>query len=459
MSMAAPISPIAPHPLLIFLTALAVLLLLARLLGRLAERIGLPAVVGELLTGMILGPSLLGHLAPSISGWLLPAQAEQMHLLDAVGQLGVLLLVGITGTHLDLGMLRRQGLTAARVSISGLLIPLGLGIGLGLYLPSSVTGGKSETWVFALFLGVAMCVSAIPVIAKTLSDMRLLHRNIGQLTLAAGMIDDAVGWLLLSVVAAAATTGITTGHVSLSVVYLIAFVVFAATIGRLLVRRVMTMTAKSTENGPAVAAAVIIVLLGAVTTHSLGMEPVFGAFIAGILIASSRPSLARLAPLRTVVLSVLAPLFLATAGLRMDLTALAKPEVALTAVAVLAIAIIGKFAGAYLGARLSRLTSWEGIALGAGMNARGVIEVIVALTGLRLGVLNTATYTIVVLVAIVTSLMAPPLLRLAMSRVANSEEERLRKIDHDTWLGGVLDDRGSGSANGAEPAARLHREA
>jgi Kef-type K+ transport system membrane component KefB len=158
--------------------------------------------------------------------------------------------------------------------------------------------------------------------------------------------------------------------------------------------------------------------------------------VAGILVGLPRAvNQAKLAALRTVVLSVLAPLFLATAGFRMDLTALGDPRVALAAVAVVAIAILGKFAGTYAGARLSRLSRWEGLAVGAGMNSRGVVEVVVALTGLRLGVLNTATYTIIVLVAIVTSVMAPPMLRFACARIAQSAEERLRKIDHDTWSG------------------------
>jgi Kef-type K+ transport system membrane component KefB len=439
--LASPVAPLAPHPLLVFLVGLTLLLLLARILGRAAERLGMPAIVGELLTGMVLGPSLLGQLAPRLSNWLLPHQAEQVHLLDAVGQVGVLLLVGITGTHLDMGMLRRRGRAAAAVSLSGLIIPLGLGIGLGLLLPHSVMdGGKAGRGVFALFLGVAMCVSAIPVIAKTLSDMRLLHRNIGQLTLAAGTIDDVVGWLLLSIVSAAATTGVSTGKVTLSVVYLVAVLLFAVTIGRVLVGRIMTRIAQAPTSEPAVAAAVIIILTGAVTTHSLGMEPVFGAFIAGALIATVPSVQPKLAPLRSVVMSVLAPIFLATAGLRMDLSALYDRTIALTAVAVLSAAIIGKFVGAYLGARLSRLSRWEGLALGAGMNARGVIEVVVATTGLRVGAINTATYTVIILVAIVTSLMAPPLLRLAMSRLVYSEDERLRKIDHDTWHGRTPDD-------------------
>lgn len=437
MTGAASITPLDSQPLLVFLIALLLLLLLARLLGHLAERIGLPAVVGELTTGILLGPSLLAKVAPDLFDWLFRGEAAQMHLVDAVGQLGVLLLVGITGTHLDLGSLRRRRRAAMAVSLSGLLIPLGFGIALAYVLPRSLMGDdQPNRWIFALFLGVAMCVSAIPVIAKTLSDMRLLHRNVGQLTLAAGMVDDAVGWFLLSVVSAAATVGFSAGRIGLSVLYLIGFVAMAVLVGRPLVRKVMRMMARSEEAGPTVATTVLIIIGGAVITHSLGMEPIFGAFVAGILVgAPGAADQVKLAPLRTVVLAVLAPIFLATAGLHMDLTALADPTVALGAVAVLTVAILGKFAGAYLGARLSRLSRWEGLALGAGLNARGVVEVIVALTGLRLGVLNTASFTIIVLVAVVTSLMAPPMLRMAMKRVELNEEERLRKIDYDTWNG------------------------
>jgi Kef-type K+ transport system membrane component KefB len=174
----------------------------------------------------------------------------------------------------------------------------------------------------------------------------------------------------------------------------------------------------------------------------MGMEAIFGAFIAGIIVgAPNSANHHKLAPLRAVVLWVLAPLFLATAGLRMDLTALAHRTTALAALAILGIAIVGKFFGAYLGARISRLSNWESLAIGAGMNARGVVEVVIAMVGLRLGILSTATYTSVILVAIVTSLMAPPLLRLAMSRVNQSEEERTREAKHDSWAGTVAASR------------------
>jgi Kef-type K+ transport system membrane component KefB len=164
----------------------------------------------------------------------------------------------------------------------------------------------------------------------------------------------------------------------------------------------------------------------------LKLEAVLGAFFAGILLGSGRGFDARrLEPLRTIVLGVLAPLFFATAGLRIDLTELARPPVALTAVVMLSLAILGKFSGAYIGARASRVGHWESLALGAGLNARGVIEVVVAGVGLRLGVLSTAVYTVVVLIAIVTSIMAPPLLRLTMRRVELTADEKLRQAGPD----------------------------
>lgn len=431
---AAPVAPLSHHMLLIFLLQLAALLGMALLLGRLAVRFGLPALVGELLTGVVLGPSLLGHLAPGFTDWLLPAEPDQMHLLDGVGQFGVVLLVGVAGAHLDLAGLRRRRNTALRVSAFGLALPLTLGVSAGLLAPDQLVADGSERVTFAFFVGVAMSVTAIPVIAKALADMRLLHRDIGQLILTAGMIDDTVGWFGLALVSAMATSGLTGATVAESVLELVAVVVFAWLIGRHVIRRVMRRAAASGETGPPVAAAVVLILLGAAGTQSLGLEAVFGAFLTGIFVAGSVDP-ARLAPLRTVVLAVLAPIFLATAGLRIDLGALADPAVLVSALVALVIAIAGKFGGAYLGARTSRMSHWEGLALGAGMNARGVVEIVVAMVGLRLGVLTTDTFTIVVLIAIVTSLMAPPILRWAMNRVEQTADEQLRAAEQEAWNG------------------------
>ena len=430
---AAPVPTIPAPQLLLFLVQVGVLLALALVLGRVGRRFGLPAVVGELLVGVLLGPSLLDHVAPAFSHWLLPKATGQFHLLDAVGQIGLVLLVGMTGIEIDLRLARRRGATALRVSSAGLLLPLALGIGAGLVLPGLGSPGQLvprgvDRATFALFLGVAMCVSAIPVIAKILNDMNLMHRDIGQLTMAAGMVDDVVGWLLLSVVSAMATTGVEAGSIGLAVLWLAVIVAVAATGGRALVGVALRWAGRSGEPGPTIAVAVITIVACGAASAAAGLEPVFGAFVGGIVIGSCPDlDLSRLAPLRTVVMYVFAPLFFATAGLRMDLTALAGPVVLLAGLALLVLAVVGKFAGAFLGAVSSRLTRWEGLALGAGMNARGVVQVVVATVGLRLGVLTTATYTIVILVAIATSLMAPPILRVAMRRVERTAEEDLRE--------------------------------
>ncbi|ATL69928.1 cation:proton antiporter [Nocardia terpenica] len=451
LSLAAPIAPIAAHSLLIFLLQVGLLLLLAVTLGRLASRFGMPAVVGELFVGAVLGPSFLAWAAPGLHGWLFPAVPEQYHLLDAVGQIGVLLLVGLTGVQMDMGLVRRRGATAAGVSLGGLILPLGLGIGAGYLLPEALVPQGTDVTVFALFLGVALCVSAIPVIAKTLIDMKLLHRNVGQLTLIAGMIDDAFGWFMLSIVSAIAVNAVSTGTVLTSLAYLVAIVAFALTLARPLVRGTLRIAARSEGPGLTVAAAVVLILLASAGTQALGLEAVFGAFICGLLIGTAgRVDPARLAPLRTVVLSGFVPIFFATAGLRMDLTALVRPEVLLAGLAVLALAIVGKFIGAYAGARLSGLNRWEGLALGAGLNARGVIEVVVAMVGLRLGILSVEVYTIVILIAIATSLMAPPILRFAMARVEQTAEEQVRESEHRAWTA-----HSAPSRNGQVPRGRL----
>jgi Kef-type K+ transport system membrane component KefB len=437
-------APLSGSPLLVLLLQLATILALALGLGRLAGRFGLPAVVGELSAGILLGPSVFGALAPRTAAWLLPPDPAQAHLLEAIGQVGVLLLVALVAAQVDLHLVGRRAATVARISSAGLLIPLALGVGAGFLAPAVLLGRGTRPVVFASFLGVVMAVSAIPVIAKTLSDMRLLHRDVGQLALAAGAVDDAVAWILLAVISAIAGAGVGVATVVRPVLGLVAFLIGAALLGRPLIRAALRRAARPADAGaagpghagavgPVSATVVVAVLVGAAITLALGLEPVLGAFVVGSLIGLPGMVDRRLlAPLRTVVMSVLAPVFLALAGLRVDLSVLGDTRVVLAGLAILGLAVFGKFAGAYLGARLSRLTSWEGVALGAGMNARGIVEIVIASVGLRIGVLNPASYCIVVLVAVVTSLMAPPLLRWSMRRVEHTAAERLREsVDHE----------------------------
>lgn len=422
LAAAVPSTALKEHQLLVFLLQLAGLLLLAMLLGKLANKFGMPAIVGELMVGVLIGPSVLGHLPEHLSGWLPQRDPNQQVLLETVGQIGLLLLVGLTGAHMNLQLVRKRGKSALGISTLGLIIPLGLGIATGFLLPANLVAADRTT--FALFLGVAMCVCAIPVIAKILMDMKLQHRNVGQLILTAAVIDDTVGWLLLAFVSTMATVGLATGPVLVSTLSLVAIILVAVTAGRWLVRAVIT---RARNPVTLIGAAVVLILLFSAATGAAKFEPVLGAFLCGLLISASGLSYKKLEPLRILVVSVFAPVFFALAGLRMDLTLLLEPSVLLAGIAVLTVAIGSKFFGAYLGARLSKMSHWEALALGAGLNARGVIEVIVASVGVKLGVLNTAAYTIVILVAIATSLMAPPLLRYAMARVEKTAEELLHE--------------------------------
>ncbi|MGV4981628.1 cation:proton antiporter [Streptomyces sp. NRAIS4] len=416
--------PLGGHALLVLLVQASLLLGAAQLLGRLATRFKLPAVSGELTAGILLGPSVVGRILPAFHHWLQTSQASQVHLLDAVGQLGVILLVGTTALEIDLALVRRTGQASLLVGAFGLLIPLGLGCAAGLVAPAALLPAGRDRGLFVFFIGVAMCVSALPVIAKMLSDMRLLHRDIAQLTIAVGVVDDVAGWMLLSVASAAAASGLTLGSVAAPLVRLVLITACAVFLGRPAIRWLMART----RNPQTVMGTATVLITGcAAATQAMGMEASFGALIGGLLVGAAGSGTSRaLAPLRSVTLSVLAPLYFAEAGLRMNLSVLGTPLIALAALCALVVATVGKFAGALLGARLAGLDRRAALVLGAGMNARGVIQIIVAGIGLRLGVLNTASYTVVVLIAICTSLMAPPVLRRAVQRIEVNDGEWAR---------------------------------
>ena len=416
--------PLEAGRLLLFLLQVGLLLLTAVLLGRWALRLGLPRLVGELLAGVLLGPTVLGNLVPVVSERLFPAESGQMHLLDVVAQLGVLLLVAFTGAQLDVTGARRHARAAVGVSMGGLLLPLGLGVLTGLLLPGELIPAGTDRLVLAMFLGVAMCVTAVPVVARMLLELDLLHRRVGQLTITAAVVDDTVGWLLLAVVAALAA-GSAGASLPTALVVLVLLVAVAVAVNRW-AERSSRADGGSTEAGPATAFSLVAVLAFSAASAAGGLEPLLGAFLAGAAVLRHVDP-ARLAGLRTVVMWVLTPLFLATIGLRIDLTELARPVVLGTAAAVLGLAVLGKFVGVYAGARLSRVSRRESVALGIGMNTRGMVEVVVALVGLRAGILSTALFTVVILLAIATSVGVPGLLRAAMRRVPEGSEEVARR--------------------------------
>ena len=424
------IEPIEHHAVVILLLQLGLLLLTARVLGQIAVRFGWPSVVGELLAGIVLGPSLLGTVAPGVFETIVPFEPEQFHLLEVVSMLGVLMLLVVTGMETDIQLIKQKGRNAAAISFFGIVIPFGTGVFMGQFMPEQFIADPSQRLVFSLFLGTAMGISAIPVIAKVLIEMNVVRRDIGQVTLAAGMIDDTIGWILLSVVAGLARSGaVEVSSVVQSLLAVVAVVGLSFTVGRRLVERLFRAVDNSTGGGDAakITLLMVLALLFGAVTHQLGIEAVLGAFLVGIVVGQLRRFGQQTRHLfETMTMAVFAPIFFAASGLRVDLTSLADPVILGMGLLVLTVAIVGKFVGAAVGAKISGMGKWESLSLGAGMNARGAIEIIVATIGLSLGILTPEMYTIILMVAIVTSLMAPPILRWALQHIPYSDEERER---------------------------------
>lgn len=425
------------HQLLVFWAQLLVLVLAARGLGAFARRWGQPAVVGELAAGVLLGPSVLGALAPGLWAWLFPPDPVHAGLMAGVGWLGVFFLLVLAGYETDLGLVRRLGRAAAYVSCGSLVVPLLFGIGVGLAMPAAFVGAVGDRTIFTLFMATALAISALPVLAKVLADLDLLRRDFGQLSLAAGMANDVVGWVLLGVIAGMAQSGaVELRHVALALGGLAVLLVVVFTAGQRAVDALL-MGARRREAGVAAALTIVVVaaLAGAVAAQAIGLEGVLGAFLVGVMLGRTRlREREAFAVLESVTVGFLAPIFFARAGLRVDLSALADPEILLWAVAVLAAASASKILGALGGAVLAGRTAREGLALGAGLNARGALEIVVASVGLTVGVLNQASYTVIVLMAIATSMMAPIMLRAIVRDWRGSPAERAR-LDRERVLG------------------------
>jgi Kef-type K+ transport system membrane component KefB len=421
---------VLPHELLVLLLGLGVLLLAATAMGRVARRLGIPAVAGELTAGILLGPTVLGHVPGGAFGWLFPQHGEPPRLLDMVNQLGVLLLVGITGAQLDVRLARSRTRALVSITAAALLIPFALGAGGAFFVSRSLAGGTSRP-ALAFFVGVVLSLSSIPVVAKILADLDMLHRPIGQLAMMAASLQDAAGWLLLSVASAVVGSRAVTHNVVTSVLSLLGFLVVAATIGRVLVRAALRLVQRSAEPGRAAAVVVALFLLGGALAEALRIDAVFGGFTAGILLGMADPdSDTSIAEVQTVTMSVFAPIFLASVGLRIDLGAVIRGPALATGVVMLVLASAGKLSGGYLGARVSGLGHWDGVALGGSLNARGVVGIVAATLGLRIGVLGTTMYTILVVVAVVTSIIAGPILVFAADRAdRDGARSRVRPAD------------------------------
>jgi Kef-type K+ transport system membrane component KefB/nucleotide-binding universal stress UspA family protein len=422
------LSSLDHHELLVFWVQLLVLFAAARLLGRLARGFSMPSVVGELSAGLLLGPSVFGVLWPEGFNWFLPDSEVQSALLLGVAWFGAAFLLVVAGFETDLDLIRRLGRAAVLVTTGSLLVPLIGGLMLGASMPTSLYGDSATRLVFTLFIATSIAVSALAVVAKILGDLGLMRRDVGQITIAVGMANDLIGWVILGVIAALAASGaVSLFEVGTTALGLAAFLVAALTGGQWLIDRSLRLVRRDGQNLQGALTVTVAAMLGfGVITQWLGVEAVLGAFVAGIVLARSPYQQSEgehvIEDLTTVLF---APLFFATAGLRLDLSLL-RGDALVWAIVLLLAAMVLKFAGSFLGARLAKLTVREGLVLGAGLNARGALEIIIATVGLSLGVLNPTSFTIVVMIPLVTTLVASIGLRLLSRDLEGSVAERER---------------------------------
>ena len=418
------------HDVLVLIIQIALLLLTARALGEVAQRLGQPSVVGEILAGIVLGPSLISGFLPALGEWIVPQTPTQGHLLEVVSLIGVMFLLLLTGLETDLALIRRQARAAIGASVGGITLTFSTGFILGWTLPDTLLANEQQRLVFSLFVATAMAITAIPVIAKVLMDMNLMRRDVGQTILAAGMTDDTVGWTMLSIVAGlAAGDAVTAGTFLGAVGSVLAFMVLSFTIGRWLVKWSLDFVQDEVRSRDRLLTLVVVLTFvwGAVS-HALNLEAVLGAFFMGILFGRMPRLPAEVVrKVESVTLGIFAPIFFAVAGLKVDVWPLFTPQLFGITLLVIFVASFGKIVGVYAGARLiGKRDHWTALAMGAGMNARGAMEIIIATIGLQIGVLTQEMFSIIVVMAMATSLMAPPALRWALKRVTPESQELAR---------------------------------
>ena len=420
---AAPVPPLPSldeHSLLVFWCQVLVVLFAARAGGYLMRRVGQPRVIGEILAGVALGPSVFGRVWSDGFDWMFPSSLRQSGLLLGLAWVGIVFLLAVTGAEVEIETIAAQGRAAVTTSVGSLLLPLAFGALIASQLPASFIGPEGTRTVFVAFLAVAFAISSLPVAARILGDLGVLHRPYAQLSLGVATANDVVGWLLLGVVVGISEAGtFSPGPLLLALVVIVVSAYVAVRVGTRALDTVYVQLRRRSGGPAAEASAIVIVVVAFGTlTQAVGVEVVIGAFIAGIAIGGSRLRRGEgFRAIETVTNGVFAPLFFAVAGLRVDLGQLTSGSVIGWTVAVTVAATGAKVIGSYLGARVGGLGRGDAFRVGSILNARGALEIVVATVGLSLGVIDRTAYTVVVVMAIVTTALAGPMLSLATRRV------------------------------------------
>jgi K+:H+ antiporter len=402
------------------LLALAAVLVAGRSVGALLKLIGQPAVIGEVVAGILLGPTLVGRIAPSVSAYILPGNV--VPYLGLVAQIGVAFYMFLVGLELNGDLLRRRASAAVATSHASIVVPFLLGSTLALYLyPRMATTAVSFT-SFALFMGVALSVTAFPVLARILADRGLAKTDFGAVALACAAADDVTAWCLLALVSGIARARTNDGLVVVALT--VGFIACMFVLVRPLVARLL---ARSRGDAPT-AFVLVGVLLSAVTTEFIGIHAIFGAFLFGIIVPHDSALARRLyGRLEDFVTILLLPAFFAFTGMRTRIDLVTGYDQWLACALIVLVATLGKFGGTFVAGRLTGLDWRQASTLGILMNTRGLMELIVLNVGLDLGIISPTLFAMLVIMALVTTLATTPVLQMMHRELAIEARS-------DSWL-------------------------
>jgi Kef-type K+ transport system membrane component KefB len=392
-----------------FFLQLTVILAACRLAGVIAQRVGQPQVVGEMIAGVVLGPSLLGRIAPDLQGELFPTGTSNL-VLYTVAQVGLVLYMFIIGLNFDVEHIRQRAGTAAAVSITGTVAPLAIGalaaiplLGAGGFFGDGVTLGMAM-----MFLGASIAITAFPMLARIIFEKKLTGTSLGTLALACGATADAVSWCIL-----AAVLAIHRNSPMLAVIAIgggLLYTLVLLTVGRRSLQPLGRMAEDNQGVSPSMLSTVLILLMGcAWFTDVIGIYAIFGAFLLGVAMPSGFFAANLTDKLEPLTTKLLLPLFFVYSGLNTQIGLVNTPTLWAVTLGLVLVAIVGKGVACTVAARLSRVPLRESVALGALMNARGLIELILLNIGLEAGIITPTLFTILVIVAVVTTLMTSPI--------------------------------------------------
>ncbi len=403
------------HQIMIFLLSLGILLGTARILGEIAQKLRQPDVLGEILAGVILGPTIFGRIAPGIYAAIFPAEGPNAVALDTISNIAIVLFLMVAGIEVDLSTMLRQGRLGLKVGISSIVVPFTIGFALTMAFPSLFNpSGSVSHLVFSSFVAVALAISALPVIAKILMDMDLYRSDLGMVVVSAAIFNDLVGWMLFAVLLGfSEKTGDSGSTVAMTLLLVLGFSGFMLTAGRALIHRMLPIIqAHSRWPGGELSFAIVLSILGASFTEWIGIHAIFGALLVGAAVGDSAHLRERTRfTIAHFVSFIFAPVFFAGIGLKVDFLSHFNPSLVVT---VLLIGCFCKMAGGVLGAIWSGLPRREVWAVGFAMNSGGAMEIIIGLLALQAGIITHELFVALVIMAIVTSMISGPLMRMVL---------------------------------------------